>query len=785
VRGARWRVTNVAYGDGPNRVMSLVGTGAANAGEIRVVITPFDLVEPVNRLPRLRLVSMPRWRLACRAIFADRACHCSAGALRAAAAARIDLHSYQLEPALAVVSGRASRVLIADEVGLGKTIQTGVIVSELLVRAAAERVLVLAPAGVRSQWQFELRERFSIESAVMNTREGRRRSAMLPAGVNPWTTLPVVVTSIDYVKRPEVLAAVRSVRWDIVVVDEAHQMTAGSDRHAAAAAVCRDAAYVVLLTATPHHGDPLAFRSLCDLGTLNQDALLTFRRTRREIRAGAERRIHRMQIRPSRDEQRMYESLGRLARAVCAEPENNGNNTSSRLALSVLYKRAFSSAYSLAESASRRLATLALEAEGTDIAKVDQLFLPLADGSDYETADAAPDSRTPLLGNREQEHRMLADVLEASKAAIPVQTKLAALERLLRRLGSRGERAIVFTEYRDTLAHVRQTLAPQALLIHGGMTVEERQRSVDAFTVGTATLLLATDAAGEGLNLHAACRVVVNLELPWNPMRLEQRIGRVDRIGQTRRVHAFHLVARHEGELAILDRLESRVRAAGSAVGAGDPLGFMPEEADPPAVHGVRLLHEAAAAHQQLLEARRLLADPGRNEGRDTPEAADVIAATARRSRLRAALAGRSLAIFRSELAGRDHKRVATRLAPISFVSRGPWGRASRRRILDELALPAATIDPQLEQWRTANARVHRDFWACRLAREQAIAVAANEKVDAVQPGLFDRRGDRRFEAEAERRNAREVQARERMAAARRSFDTELDVPRLALVLFV
>ena len=131
---------------------------------------------------------------------------------------------------------------------------------------------------------------------------------------------------------------------------------------------------------------------------------------------------------------------------------------------------------------------------------------------------------------------------------------------------------MVFTEYRDTLQHVRQSLQRPALVLHGGLTRDERAAVLTSFARDPFGLLLATDAAAEGLNLHHHCRLVVNLELPWNPMRLEQRIGRVDRIGQRRTVHAFHLVADGTGEMRLLARLRSRVasrssrsRRAGSA----------------------------------------------------------------------------------------------------------------------------------------------------------------------------------------------------------------------------
>ena len=130
---------------------------------------------------------------------------------------------------------------------------------------------------------------------------------------------------------------------------------------------------------------------------------------------------------------------------------------------------------------------------------------------------------------------------------------------------------MVFTEYRDTLLHLRRSLERPALVLHGGLARDERSEVLESFARDPCGLLLATDAAAEGLNLHHRCRLVVNLELPWNPMRLEQRIGRVDRIGQRRTVHAFHLIAGGTGEERLLARLRARVQTAKADIGAPDP----------------------------------------------------------------------------------------------------------------------------------------------------------------------------------------------------------------------
>jgi superfamily II DNA or RNA helicase len=387
----------------------------------------------------------------------------------------------------------------------------------------------------------------------------------LPIGVNPWRTLTTAVASIDYVKRPEVFPAVASCRWDLVILDEAHACAADSDRRAAAHALAEAAPYVLLLSATPHNGDRESFDALCAIGLgAAPSPLLVFRRTRTDAGIGTARRIHLVRIRPSGDEARMHAMLTRYTDAVRAEDHARG--VDALLALSVLHKRALSSAWSLARSLERRLA--ALSAESRTLAT--QIALPLGDPQgELIAADEAPAWPTDLrLSDPARERRLLAALHQSARAASAAETKVARLVTLLRRA---GQSAVVFTEYRDTLLHVRRSLARPALVLHGGLTRDERSEVLESFARDPCGLLLATDAAAEGLNLHHRCRLVVNLELPWNPMRLEQRIGRVDRIGQRRTVHAFHLIAGGTGEERLLARLRARVQTAKADIGAPDP----------------------------------------------------------------------------------------------------------------------------------------------------------------------------------------------------------------------
>ena len=173
----------------------------------------------------------------------------------------------------------------------------------------------------------------------------------------------------------------------------------------------------------------------------------------------------------------------------------------------------------------------------------------------------------PGLRSARIERAWLTLLIEASRNASRAESKPRALARFLRRC---REPALIYTEYRDTLTHLARTLAGGAAsqaMLHGGLGADDRRAALARFASGDARILLTTDAAGEGLNLHHRCRLVINVELPWNPNRLEQRIGRVDRLGQTRTVHAIHLVAADTAEEPMLARLTGRIARIAATLG--------------------------------------------------------------------------------------------------------------------------------------------------------------------------------------------------------------------------
>jgi superfamily II DNA or RNA helicase len=557
VRGAEWTIREVV----PWPDCSLLRLAPTKAhGRSRRLLTPFDRPQRIVRSRGFRFVHSRRWLHDLRRAAQSLAPY---GGAIAAVGASARLLPHQIEPLLAILRHGATRLLIADAVGLGKTIQAGLILLELSSHAEEFRAIVLVPAGLREQWRQELRDRFDLGASQADATWLRASAAALPGDVNPWSLPGIYIASIDFAKRPEVLRALEDVTWDVMVLDEAHLASASSDRRAAAHAVASRSRRTVLLSATPGTGDAASFDALCAIGALDRSEprVTFFRRTRADVQDGTGRRSILLWVRPTQAERRMHELLERYTRRVWQESSARGD-ARAKLATIVLRKRALSSAASLAVSAERRLALLAAMSAATER----QLLLPLADEDPLDDGVDDEDLAAPGLADVRRERRWLAAVLEAARHASRAESKV---RRLLRWLARVGEPVIVFTEYRDTLHRlerlIRATGRPVTTL-HGGLDRAERSRAQARFNAGGLSLL-ATDAAAEGLNLHHHCRIVLHYELPWRPARIEQRAGRVDRLGQSRRVHEIALVAADTAERLVLAPL---MASAASARAAGD-----------------------------------------------------------------------------------------------------------------------------------------------------------------------------------------------------------------------
>jgi superfamily II DNA or RNA helicase len=547
VRDERWIVLHAESFDRAS-LLKLRGADLHNRDDVQTVVAPFDCVQPVTRGTATRQRSRRSvLALAASAIAEAVPWHQCWTAGRA----RIDLRAWQLEPAAAAVTG-SMRILLADAAGLGKTIQAGLIISELRARALVDRVLVLTPASLRDQWADELSSRFRLTPIVLDHGSLATMAASLPPDVNPWSTAPLIISSIDLVKRGEIRTALDGVPFDLLVVDEAHHVTRASDRGLAVAGLASRTSWVVLITATPHSGDDHAFAFLTGLGDVAGDELQVFRRLAPPDGTRLVRRSRLFAVRPTGAERALLNATAEYVRALGSDRRGPG----ARLVASVIARRAASSAHAAARTLARRLALLRAES-----AQEQQACLPWED--EGTTDDEVSDAVLSVAGLADEAleiawlQRLLALAHEASDAS----SKLGVLRRLLRRT---KEQVLVFSEFRDVVLQTATALSDltSVATLHGGMAPRERHRVVQSFNTGATRTLVATDAAGEGLNLQARCRLVVNIELPWMPRRLEQRVGRVDRIGQTRRVHAIDLVHRDSFEGTVVARLERRRASA-------------------------------------------------------------------------------------------------------------------------------------------------------------------------------------------------------------------------------
>ncbi len=742
-RGERWLVEHAEYFDRVT-LLTLRGLGTDNLDETTELLTPFDEVRPVEPITGVRrrprrdvldtavhvILASPGWR------------EC-----RTAGSARIEVRPWQLQPALAAIDG-ATRILLADEVGLGKTIQALLIVAELRERALARRVLVLTPASLRDQWQAEMSERFGMRPTVFDQATLAAVIASLPPGVNPWDTAPLIVSSIDLAKRPEVRVALDAVPFDLLVVDEAHHLTPGSDRGAVVADLATRVPWLVCVTATPHSGDERAYRFLRELGNASGcDDMVVYRRRAAQVRTAPRRHVHLLRVATSPAERALLNESMRYAKAVWSGP---GQTLGAHLVASTIARRAASSARAAGATLHRRLLLLSGQ-----VASERPLRLPWDEEAD-DTGVSDDILGSARLGDRRGELEWLTDLVGLAAAAETESSKVACVCRLLRRT---HEPLLVFSEYRDVVADLAAMLTPLTTVacLHGEQTAEERRRSIRAFCEGRARVLVATDAAGEGLNLQARCRLVVNIDLPWNPRRLEQRIGRVDRIGQTRAVHVVHLLHPGSFEDTVLGRLEARrARAAVGLQGYGE----LTEERIAAVVFDAAALDRVEAAspeagalvHPDLGDAplcqRRLR---GLLTGRGSGVWAQAAVFGASGARATSAV----VMLFGSEIVDGGGRLVQREVIPLRVG--GVMLRHRRRRLakttLRQLVahpLIRTSLDREMHR-RLAMVRHEVGVGAAALERRTSAlldGLRRRQPAAVVQASLFDRRCEQRAQAE-------------------------------------
>ena len=540
--------------------------------------------------------------------------------------------NYQLVPVMMALEMPRVRLMIADDVGLGKTIEAGLIAVELLARKRAQRVLVVTPANLRVQWQQAFKYFFHLAFTVLSSVTQRKLGQSLPPGANPWAYFPFVITSLDYAKTDAVRNLVLGQRWDLVIVDEAHSAAmpvAGMGRGSSdkesfefVRDLTRKATHAVLATATPHNGYSVSFASLLRMldevedkpgqirsafgivdGTENeprvnrakavrhvvqrrrQDVLEWFEREGKPapfpMREGTSEQF----IEPNKTELAVYEALQNYQRFVFQPRDGHDAPVVTKWMVMHFLRLATSSPRALRASMEARIRTLKGRMTQDDdpvLSAATQRSLrdTVLDHGDAEifTEDEL-DDHIPTLSvldraNIGAEIGYLGVVLEAIRAWRPAQdSKLKHLKDLLTspmQLG-KSPRTIVFTRYKNTMTYLADEIGKalpdcEVFQVSGDLTDEARAEQLERFGQSKRGVLVATDAISEGLNLQFAANQLVHYELPWNPNRLEQRNGRIDRFRQPEPVVRIRtLIMQRSFDLVVFDRLilkANRIREA-------------------------------------------------------------------------------------------------------------------------------------------------------------------------------------------------------------------------------
>jgi SNF2 family DNA or RNA helicase len=454
------------------------------------------------------------------------------------ASLRFSPFDYQLQAARSALRRMRGRAILADEVGLGKTIEAGLILAELRLRGLADRALVIAPAGLVTQWQEELERKFGVPTV----RVGRDWGQEPVAGS---ADRPVAVASLAAARRDPLKSALTGDQWDLIIVDEAHRVRAP---RSASGKLIRElrSRHLLLLTATPVENrlqDLYEIVSLVAPGLLGTAA--QFRAAHGAGSAAPEheprnvaalrKRTAEVMIRHRRSEVSVLLPQ-RLAETLRVEPSGPERDWYSDLTARVR-------AEAVTATPSRRLAL-------RSVAKL---------------AGSSPAAAAPTLA------KIGWDDLAARAGALAAPAKVAVLLDQLKRYTGNGEKVLIFTAFRQTLDQLAGHLAAAGLpaaIYHGSLPRAEKERAIAAFR-DDVPVLLSTESAGEGRNLQF-CHVMVNMDLPWNPMQIEQRLGRLHRVGQDHDVLLTNLVASGTIEEQVLRVLEAKINLFELVVGELD-----------------------------------------------------------------------------------------------------------------------------------------------------------------------------------------------------------------------
>lgn len=542
----------------------------------------------------------------------------------------IQVEDYQLYPLLKALLMPRIALLLADDVGLGKTIEAGLIISELVARGRLKRAMIICPASLQLQWKEELKEKFSLDFEIIDRKKTLELQKELGINMNPWMAYPRVITSMDYIRQADVHEKFKSacdklrvneakLPWNMLIVDEAHNFNPtvfgdNSQRYNMLKEIGTMFEHKIFLTATPHNGYTHAFTGLLELldpvrfsqidsiddGYKKHIDNIMIRRLKKDLNTKSKKRfaqriVKSLEINLSILERKLNDTL-RSYRKEGIEKLNKVGKREAQIGqflFNLLTKRLLSDPYAFAYTWWNKIVI-----ESTEEASIDEVAYAYKRAEDLVEDDAEKERRenellfksskwlntlgvdlehyieeiNEILNEMGFTRKLVTMPLEENKN-IPITSKMKQLvEVIAEKLEVKGEyikdeRIIIFTEYKQTLNYLQEILkrkgyqAPYLDVLYGGMNTNTRQVLKERFNAEESNLkiLLATDAASEGINLQNGCRYVVHYDIPWNPMRMEQRNGRVDRHGQRRDVNIIHFTSCEDNDMTFLGKIASKI----------------------------------------------------------------------------------------------------------------------------------------------------------------------------------------------------------------------------------
>ncbi len=519
---------------------------------------------------------------------------------------RTQILAHQVESTHRIINSLNQRFLLADEVGLGKTIEAGLVIKELIFRHGYERILIVCPASLLMQWQNEMENKFN-EQFILMDRGTHRKSSRASGGknANPWNRHAKVICSLDFIKSKSHLDDLKKTKWDVIIFDEAHRLRRDSLKstlaYNVAEVLSENAKALLLLTATPFRGklEELYFlvrlidRNLlgpfqtfyntyclnnCDLSGLREKlSQVVIRRTKKEVGGFTRRHARTIRFELYPDERLLYDLTTRYVteefnRAMQAENRAVGFvmtvfqkllDSSSMALLSALRKRKVH-LESLFERANRDMMAHSIIEENPSWESMD-----IDEEEDAESL-LGETLRKTLIELREEISTL--DTLIGIAERIQVNKKGEKLREIIASLQKRKiKKVLIFTQFTTTQEYLRGILSDYHVeIFNGSMDKDRKEEAIQNFKE-KAEILISTEAGGEGRNLQF-CNILINYDLPWSPLKIEQRIGRIHRFGQTSDVFIYNFSTVDTVAERVLQVLTRKLKLFEESIGTPDIL---------------------------------------------------------------------------------------------------------------------------------------------------------------------------------------------------------------------